>query len=110
MGSPPVTSQGDYDIETWTNYTESCIDWLNPQDDANTGQDAPQNWTDSPTNMGNNVTASYTGCLDNSDGGDVYAFDVPVNHTISVTVIMESGTDFDIYLHQPNGSVRLLDD
>ena len=65
---------------------------------------APQNWTDSPTNMGNNVTANYTGCLDNSDGGDVYAFDVPVNHTISVTVTRNQ-LNFDIFLHQPNGSL-----
>ena len=53
------SSIGDYDLDIWTNYTESCVDWYSPQNDANTGQDAPQNWTDSPTNMGNNITASY---------------------------------------------------
>ena len=89
----------------WTNYTESCIDWLDPQNDGNTGQDAPQNWTDSPTNIGNNVTASYTGCLDSSDQGDVFAFDVPVNHTITVVMSMDTDTDFDLRLHQPNGSL-----
>ena len=99
-----TASQGDYDLDIWTNYTESCVDWYSPQNDANTGQDAPQNWSDSPTNMGNNVTASYTGCLDGADGGDVFAFDVPLNHTIAASLTMDSGTDFDLYLHQPNGS------
>ena len=99
------SSIGDYDLDIWTNYTESCIDWFNPQNDANTGQDAPQNWTDSPTNLGNNVTATYTGCLDGSDGGDVFAFDVPLNHTITVTLAMDNGVDFDLLLHQTNGSI-----
>ena len=101
---PASGDQGDYQIDIWTNYTESCIDWFNPQNDANTGQDAPQNWTDSPTNMGNNVTASYTGCLDGSDGGDVFAFDVPLNHTITASLSMDSGVDFELFLHEPNGS------
>ncbi len=99
------SSIGDYDLDIWTNYTEACLDWLNPQNDANTGQDAPQNWTESPTNMGSNVTATYTGCLDSSDGGDVFAFDVPENHTIAVSLSMDSGVDFDLLLHQPNGSI-----
>ncbi|GIQ96951.1 MAG: hypothetical protein CM15mP2_4380 [Methanobacteriota archaeon] len=99
------SSIGDYDLDIWTNYTEACIDWLDPQNDANTGQDAPQNWTESPTNMGNNVTATYTGCLDSSDGGDVFAFDVPENHTIAIALTMDSGVDFDLLLHQPNGSI-----
>ena len=103
QGSNP--SQGDYDLDIWTNYTESCIDWYNPQDDAGTGQDAPQNWSDSPTNLGNNVTSTYTGCLDSSDEGDVFAFDVPKNHTITARVTLEGSNDFDLYLHQPNGSI-----
>ena len=102
---PASGDQGDYQIDMWTNYTESCIDWLDPQNDGNTGQDAPRNWTDSPNNMGNNVTASYTGCLDSTDLGDVFAFDVPVNHTINVVLTMETDTDFDLRLHQPNGSL-----
>ena len=100
-----ASSIGDYNLDIWTNYTENCLDWNNPQNDGNTGQDAPQNWTDSPTNMGSNITSTYNGCLDPSDEGDVFAFDVPVNHTISATLSMESGTDFDILLHQPNGSL-----
>ena len=27
------SSIGDYDLDIWTNYTESCIDWYNPQND-----------------------------------------------------------------------------
>ena len=99
------SSIGDYDLDIWTNYTESCVDWYSPQNDGNTGQDAPQNWSESPTNMGNNVTASYTGCLDGSDGGDVFAFDVPLNHTITAVLTMDSGVDFDLILHQTNGTI-----
>ena len=100
------SSIGDYDLEIWTNYTESCIDWFNPQNDGGTGQDAPHNWTDSPTNMGNNVTASYTGCLDSNDSGDTFAFDVPVNHTITVILTPEDDLNLGpIRLHEANGSV-----
>ena len=37
--------------------------------------------------------------------GDVFAFDVPVNHTINVVLTMDTDTDFDLRLHQPNGSL-----
>ena len=99
------SSIGDYDLDIWTNYTESCRDWYSPQNDANSGNDAPQNWTDTPPNLGNNVTATYSGCLDSADGGDTFAFDVPVNHTITVSLSMDSGVDFDLLLHQTNGSI-----
>ena len=99
------SSIGDYDLDIWTNYTESCRDWYSPQNDANSGNDAPQNWTDTPPNLGNNVTATYSGCLDSADGGDTFAFDVPVNHTITVSLSMDSGVDFDLLLHQANGSI-----
>ena len=57
--------------------------------------------------MGNNVTARHTGCLDGSDGGDVFAFDVPVNHTITLNLSdkWNQGVDFELILHQPNGSI-----
>ena len=29
------------------------------------------------------TSPTYTGCLDSSDEGDVFAFDVPNNHTIT---------------------------
>jgi len=96
---------GAYDIETWTNYTETCLDWLNPQNDANQGDDAVSNWTDSPDNLGSNVTAVYTGCVDSTDSGDVFAFDVPDNHTIEAVLTFDAGDDLDLRLHQPNGSL-----
>ena len=98
------TTEGDYNLQTWTNYTESCSDWYSPQNDGGSGQDAPANWTDSPSNLGNNVTDVFTGCLDFVDDGDVFAFSVPVNHTIEATLTLETGNDFDLLLHQPNGS------
>mgnify|MGYP001213653625 CR=1 FL=1 len=102
---PANGDQGDYQIDIWTNYTETCSDWYSTQNDGNTGQDAPQNWTDSPTNMGNNVTDTYTGCVDSAEEGDVFAFDVPVNHTIDARLTLESGHDIDLILHQPNGTI-----
>ena len=101
-GSSPT--EGDYTLQTWTNYTETCSDWYSPQNDGGSGQDAPTNWTDSPSNLGNNVTDVFTGCLDSIDDGDVFAFSVPVNHTIEATLTLETGNDFDLILHQPNGS------
>ena len=41
---------------------------------------------------------------DSNDGGDVFAFDVP-NHTITVSLTMDSGVDFDLLLHRSNGSI-----
>ena len=96
---------GDYDIETWTNYTETCLDWQNPQNDAGQGDDATANWTDSPDNLGSNVTAVYTGCVDSTDSNDVFAFDVPLNHTIDAVLTFDTGDDLDLRLHQPNGSL-----
>ena len=99
------SSVGDYDLDIWTNFTEDCDDWYSPQNDAGTGQDAPSNWSDSPTNLGTNVTDTYTGCVDAEDGNDVFAFTVPNNHTIEVKMVMDTGVDFDLRLHQPNGSI-----
>jgi hypothetical protein len=98
------SSVGDYDLDVWTNFTEGCDDWYSPQNDAGTGQDAPSNWSDSPTNLGTNVTDTYTGCLDSKDTNDVFAFDVPNNHTIEAKLVMDAGVDIDLMLHQPNGS------
>jgi hypothetical protein len=99
------SGDGDYDIETWTNYTESCLDWQNPQNDAGQGDDATANWTDSPDNLGSNVTAVFTGCVDSTDSSDVFAFDVPLNHTIDAVLTFDAGDDLDLRLHQPNGTV-----
>ncbi|MBT5391834.1 MAG: hypothetical protein HOL22_05740 [Euryarchaeota archaeon] len=68
---------------------ESCED-LHPngQDDAGLGNDATSNQTNA-TSMGTNVTASYTGCIDGVDKNDVFAFDVPANHSIDVTLTLD---------------------
>ena len=98
------SGDGGYGLQTWTNLTETCADWFSPQNDGGTGQDAPANWSDNPTNMGNNITATYDGCIDKEDDNDVFAFDVPANHTIEAVLQMESGNDLDLFLHQSNGS------
>ena len=71
-------SDGGYDIDTWSNESLDCTDLWGSQNDAGTGGDAPGNYTPSPTNMGSNVTATYTGCVDTTDEVDVFAFDVPL--------------------------------
>ncbi|MBT59927.1 MAG: hypothetical protein CMA63_00050 [Euryarchaeota archaeon] len=62
---------------------QSCDD-LHPngQDDAGLGADAASNES-TAANLGSNVTATYTGCIDGVDANDVMAFDVPANHTIT---------------------------
>ena len=99
--------QGDgaYDIETWSNESLNCTDLWGTQNDAGTGGDAPENYTMSPTNMGSNVTSSYSGCADADDMFDVFAFDVPASHVIEVSMTMEdSSNDFDLYLKDSNGN------
>jgi hypothetical protein len=104
------SSDGNYNLETWTNESVNCDNWWNQsQDDGGTGGDAVANWTDNPTNMGSNVTSVYTGCIDGTDRNDVFAFDVPANHTIEVELTMHDNTsDLDIFIHAPNGSVADL--
>lgn len=101
------SGDGAYNLETWTNMSKNCDNWWNPsQNDGGTGGDAVANWTDNPTNMGSNVTSAYTGCVDGTDRNDVFAFDVPANHTIEVELTMhDSAADLDIFIHAPNGSV-----
>jgi len=99
------TGDGIYDLETWTNQTFNCTDLWGTQDDASTGGDAPENYTMSPTNMGTNVTSSYTGCMDNDDKFDVFAFDVPASHIIEVSLTsIDASNDYDLYLKDENGS------
>ena len=57
------------------------------------------------TNMGSNITGSYTGCMDGVDGDDVYAFDVPAGYFLEVVLDAEDQTsDLDLFLHYSNGS------
>lgn len=70
---------------------DSCDD-LHPngKDDAGLGSDAPADEANATTPLGTNVTASYTGCIDGIEKNDVFAFDVPENHTIEISVTLES--------------------
>ena len=55
--------------------------------------------------MGNNVTSSYTGCMDGADGDDVYAFDVPAGYFLEVELDAEDqNSDLDVFIHYSNGS------
>ena len=78
---------------------DSCDD-LHPngQDDAGLGADAPKNESGASTPMGTNVTASYTGCIDGADANDVFAFDVPANHTIEAQLALDSSSFFTLRL------------
>jgi hypothetical protein len=99
------SGDGAYDLDTWANQSVNCTDLWGTQDDASTGGDAPENYTMSPTNMGTNVTSSYTGCLDNDDQYDVFAFDVPASHVIEASLSwIDASNDYDLYLKDNNGS------
>ncbi len=99
------SGDGAYDVDTWTNQSINCTDLWGTQDDASTGGDAPENYTMSPTNMGSNVTATYTGCLDSDDRFDVFAFDVPASHVIEVSLSWaDTSNDYDLYLKDSNGT------
>ena len=82
-----------------------CIDLGGgSQDDGGLGADAAGD-TANATNMGNNVTATYNGCMDGSDGDDVYAFDVPAGYFIELSLDAEDQTsDLDVFIHFSNGS------
>ena len=101
------TGDGSYTLETWANETLDCDDlWPNGQDDGGIGSDAPNSHADSPPNMGSNVSASYTGCLDKaSDENDVFSFDVPADHVIEAKLTIEdSNNDFDLFIEDANGT------
>ena len=82
-----------------------CTDLVGgAQNDAGLGSDAggdPAN----ATNMGSNITGSYTGCMDGADGDDVYAFDVPAGYFLEVELDAEDqNSDLDVFIHYSNGS------
>ena len=82
-----------------------CVDlWGGSQDDGGLGYDAPGDSANA-TNMGNNVTATYDGCMDGADGDDMFAFDVPAGYFIEIMLEAEDQTsDLDIFIHFSNGS------
>ncbi|MAX46567.1 MAG: hypothetical protein CMB24_07260 [Euryarchaeota archaeon] len=82
-----------------------CTDLMGgTQNDGGLGADAGNDVANA-TNMGSNVTSSYTGCMDGADGDDVYAFDVPAGYFLEIELDAEDQTsDFDLYIHYSNGS------
>tara|TARA_Y100000766_G_scaffold92949_2_gene79336 strand:+ start:12192 stop:15914 length:3723 start_codon:yes stop_codon:yes gene_type:complete len=82
-----------------------CTDLMGgTQNDGGLGADAGNDVANA-TNMGSNVTSSFTGCMDGADGDDVYAFDVPAGYFLEIELDAEDQTsDFDLYIHYSNGS------
>ena len=84
---------------------DDCSDLLGGvQNDAGLGSDAGNDPANA-TNIGSNITGTYTGCMDGGDGDDVYEFDVPAGYFLEVMLDAEDqNSDFDLYLHYSNGS------
>ena len=84
---------------------DDCTDLVGGvQNDAGLGSDAGNDQANA-SNMGSNITGSYTGCMDGADGDDVYAFDVPSGYFLEVMLEAEDqSSDLDLFLHFSNGS------
>mgnify|MGYP003306695891 CR=1 FL=1 len=82
-----------------------CLDLVGAtQNDAGLGADAG-NDPGNATNMGSNITGTYTGCMDGSDGDDVYAFDVPSGYFMEIQLEAEDqNSDLDLFIHYSNGT------
>ncbi len=82
-----------------------CLDLgSGSQNDGGLGVDAAGD-TANATNMGNNVTATYTGCMDGGDGDDIFAFDVPAGYFLEIQLEAEDqNSDLDLFIHFSNGS------
>ena len=82
-----------------------CADLMGgTQNDGGLGADAAGD-TANATNMGSNITATYTGCMDGVDGDDIFAFDVPAGYFLEIELDAEDQTsDLDIFIHYSNGS------
>lgn len=77
---------------------------LSGQNDANTGNDAGDNFA-SATSI---TTGSYEGYLDMNDEEDWYKFNINEGQNIHFILLMKNYallSDFDIYLYNPNGSM-----
>ena len=87
---------------------DSCDD-LHPngQNDAGLGSDAPADEANVSSSMGTNVTATYTGCIDGIDENDVLAFDVPVNHSIDVTLTLDQAAT--TFVDLTHGNLNYVD-
>ena len=82
-----------------------CTDLVGgAQNDAGLGADAGNDQANA-TNMGSNITGTYSGCLDSADGDDIYAFDVPSGYFLEVMIDAEDqSSDLDVFIHFSNGS------
>ena len=82
-----------------------CADLMGgTQNDGGLGADAAGDSANA-TNMGSNITATYTGCMDGVDGDDIFAFDVPAGYFLEIELDAEDQTsDLDIFIHYSNGS------
>ena len=68
------------------------------QNDANSGQDAGNSFVQALT-IG---AGSYTGFIDSTDTDDYYKVNLSSGQTIWVSLIPPYGSDFDLYLYDPN--------
>jgi hypothetical protein len=68
------------------------------QNDANSGQDAGNSFVQALT-IG---AGSYTGFIDSTDTDDYYKVNLNSGQTIWVSLIPPYGSDFDLYLYNPN--------
>ena len=89
-GYDNVTESNNSNNNFWTNNQtvigKDCADLVGgTQNDGGIGSDAASDMANA-TNMGSNVTATYTGCMDGGDGDDIFAFDVPSGHFIEISV------------------------
>lgn len=108
-GYDNITEQNDSNNEGWsaiqTTLGKDCLDLIGgPQNDAGLGADAP-NEAVNASDMGSNVTATYTGCIDGADPFDYFNFDVPSGYYFEVSLTGEdASSDIDLYIHDSNGS------
>jgi hypothetical protein len=74
-----------------------------PQNDCGTGSDASNTFSGA-----NPISApkSCSGYLDPSDTDDYYKLPVTSGSTIDVSLTSPSGTDFDLYLYDPNNNLK----
>ena len=68
------------------------------QNDANSGQDAGDSFAQALT-IG---AGSYVGFVDSTDINDYYKVNLSSGQTIDVSLMPPSGSDFDLYLYDPN--------
>ena len=71
------------------------------QDDANTGDDAGDNF-DNATIIG---IGSFSGSLPENDTDDFYTVYINLNRHVAITLSGDAGTDFDLHLYAPDRNI-----